>query len=228
MSIIKKLTKIAAEIEPLTKADKNEEGGWSFVSIDDYYATAGKAMAREGLLWSLNETGFHHLAGSVYAWRFSVAIRSSDEDGENEIIPDYVSFTCLHQIDGPQTTGKVVSYAEKIAIRAILKLVTGEPDADSSRKFNQLIEAAPATKPKPEAAPGKALPLSYEGIIMAINDAEKIDELELFVKRNKTRIDFAKANDPDQYKAMTGAYRDRMAELRKAAKVANEEENLDV
>ena len=47
----------------------------------------------------------------------------------------------LHPLQGAQTTGSAASYAEKIFLRTLFKIVTGEPDADYF------------ARPKPKRAP---------------------------------------------------------------------------
>jgi len=212
-SILARVIKVAREIEPLIKNESHNEG-WNFVSIDTYYEKAAKALLKEGVSWVISEETATSLDGfDVIGWRYTFSL--FDEAGN--AIKDFARFTVPHDLEGPQTAGKVVSYAEKVFMRQLLKLVTGEPDADTSAtqkgvRRNKIKGKSGAERPA-QSNPDKSDGLTYEEIEAAINAADSQAALDLYIEGVKQKIFWAKANDPDIYAKLATARAAKMKEF---------------
>lgn len=212
IAIQAKVIKVAREMPELTKNDTNESGGWKFVSIDDYYRTAAKALLKEGVNWTCVETDFTDHNGLI-RWQFEFSLY----DVEGNVWENCGRVTVPHEYDGPQAAGKVVSYAEKVFLRQLLKLVTGEPDAD----------VTPQKRAKPSRTQNRSEPpvridppanesgqeISYSDLIAGIKDASTENDLNLFVEKNKKVIARASKNDPDVFKKIAAARTAKLEEF---------------
>lgn len=150
-AILKAITDVTAEIPNLAKAEKNQHGGYNFVPIDKYYEVVGKAAAKHGLSWSLSEHEWEHLpnVGKSGAMRFTYVTRLMHSSGEQQ--DNFSRLTIIHPIQGAQTAGSAMSYADKVFTRQLFKVQTGEQDADSTNP-NDFEDTKPAPqKHKPEA-----------------------------------------------------------------------------
>lgn len=190
----------AAEgLESLAADDRNQEGGWSFVSIDKYYDTAARALRREGLTWSVTATNLQQI-GPVWVWTLLFTLRA--DDGQEQFVS---VIPVTHEYDGPQTTGKAFSYGEKIFMRTLLKAVTGEPDADSSparsgkpkRPRQGPVQEIAAQPPEgPERAPPSLAEqlVAFKASLAAAQDEQGIHAA---VKKHRDFIRDSHRQDPD-------------------------------
>lgn len=80
-----------------------------------------------GLTWSMKET---QVRPDGERWAFSYSFTLHDVD--NADMPDIDRVTVVHPWQGAQTSGSARSYAEKIFMRSLFKVRTGEPDADAT------------------------------------------------------------------------------------------------
>ncbi len=174
------------KVEPLIKREDHNEG-WKFVSIDDYYEKAADILLKHGVSWSATEdfVGPVHPEYDAIGWRFSFSIY--DIDGT--FLPNFSKVTVPHDIEGPQTAGKVMSYAEKVFLRQLMKLVTGELDADSS----------PTKKGQPAKRDPTPPPLDLGDFLEELSKAKTSSEIDLLVEQNKRYIVNARKSDPDVY-----------------------------
>lgn len=126
----------------LRKADTNKFGGYAYVSIDDYLNTIPKVAAKHGLFWITRQVG-DILLGEKHA-AFTFAMDLFYQDGS--CLPMYSKLTVVHPIQGAQTSGSAMAYAEKIMTRFAFKVVTGEEDADATSPTGTTEEAPKATR----------------------------------------------------------------------------------
>lgn len=207
------LLKAAEKMPILAKDDANPSEGWNFVSIDAYYEHGASVLRSEGVSWVVTEIGFepiNHGNAALFGFRFRFDLYSADG-----YWPNVSQLTVLHEMEGPQTTGKVVSYAEKVFLRSLLKMVTGEADADSSptRPKRSLAAAGQAKTPNPAPEPRER---DYGLIQKELKAAIDVAALDTAAKRWKPDITYAKSNDPEDYKRIMKAYTDRKQELTNA------------
>jgi hypothetical protein len=126
------MIKIAQAVPQLGKADRNQFAKYNYVSIDKYYDTIGRLAAANGIMWQAFEVENSVLrdVGKDGALRITYSFDLYHENGD--IIKSFAAFTILHPIQGAQTAGSALSYAEKLFMRSAFKVVTGESDADAS------------------------------------------------------------------------------------------------
>lgn len=212
-TLLQQIIKVARDIEPLVKGEEHDEG-WKFVSIDEYYATAAKALLKAGVSWVIREERVAlvdpHLDGLGWTYVFDVF-------NEEIYIRDFTKFTVPHDLEGPQTAGKVVSYAEKIFMRQLLKLVTGEADADTSATKKGVrrkrIQPVGETVAPTSAAPAEDLTITYEELEELIGKTRTQSELDLLIDKMKRKILWAQNNDPAIYRRLADARTKRMEEF---------------
>ncbi len=126
------MIRIAQAVPQLGKADRNQFAKYNYVSIDKYYDTIGRLAAANGIGWQAIEVENKLLpdVGKDGALRITYAFDLYHEGGDH--IQAFAAFTIIHPIQGAQTAGSALSYAEKLFMRSAFKVVTGESDADAS------------------------------------------------------------------------------------------------
>lgn len=116
----------------LGKNARNEFQAYNFVSIDQFYEKVKPVANKAGLIWRARmvewkvnlDLGKH---GSVEAL---VAFDMYHKSGA--AIENYMAVPIINSLVGAQTTGQVMSYAEKVFMRAAFGVATGEADADQT------------------------------------------------------------------------------------------------
>ena len=151
------MIRIAQAVPQLGKADRNAFAKYNYVSIDKYYETIAKLSAANGIGWQAYEVENTVLpnVGKDGALRITYSFDLYHESGD--MIRAFTAFTILHPIQGAQTAGSALSYAEKLFMRSAFKVVTGEADADASDpddlKIKEKVKEEPAVKKVVEAFP---------------------------------------------------------------------------
>jgi hypothetical protein len=151
------MIKIAQAVPQLGKADRNQFAKYNYVSIDRYYEGIAKLAAANGIMWQPREihTAIEKDVGKDGALRITYAFDLYHESGDS--IEEFSKFTILHPIQGAQTAGSALSYADKLFMRSAFKVVTGEQDADASDpddlKIKERVKQEPAVKEVLKAFP---------------------------------------------------------------------------
>lgn len=151
------MMKIAQAVPQLGKADRNAFAKYNYVSIDKYYEGIAKLAAANGIMWQPREisTVVEREIGKDGALRITYAFDLYHESGDS--IEEFSKFTILHPIQGAQTAGSALSYADKLFMRSAFKVVTGEQDADASDpddlKIKEKVKQEPAAKEVLKAFP---------------------------------------------------------------------------
>lgn len=131
----------AAKAMPvLRKGDKNPHGNYSYVSVDDFYESAGSVVHAHGITWAVRETGTDLIvvgekqvggkAVPQWAMKFHYEFDLMHTNGVR--LEEFFSCTIVHPIQGAQTSGSAMSYAVKLFLRSTFAIVTGEKDADAT------------------------------------------------------------------------------------------------
>lgn len=138
--LFKAIAATGLEIDPLEKGERNNHGGYSYASIDDFYRHVSAVAYSNGLSWSVREVsadvviiGEKVVGGNTTLTRAFQAKYNFDlyhESGAS--IEDFHAITILHPLQGAQTAGSAMSYAVKQFMRTTFSVVTGEPDADAT------------------------------------------------------------------------------------------------
>ena len=126
------MIKIAQAVPQLGKADRNNFAKYNYVSIDKYYEVIARLAAANGISWQASEIRniVEPDLGKDGAIRVTYAFTVYHESGD--VLDEFAIFTIVHPIQGAQTAGSALSYAEKLFMRSAFKVVTGEDDADAT------------------------------------------------------------------------------------------------
>jgi hypothetical protein len=217
-NIAKAIVAVTSEIKSLAKGEKNQHGGYNYVPIDNYYAEVGKVAAKHGLTWVLRVTDCKHLPdlGKNGALNFSYAVDLLHSDGTEK--NDFTSLNILHPIQGAQSAGSAMSYADKVFMRQLFKIETGEMDADATNP-NELNG-----KPEKVEAPKPALSKEDEATLVAwidktiktfLPDARSDDELKKYWADNKNgSIKRVRDFSEEAYNGLLSAFTARRNELK--------------
>lgn len=145
--------KVQELVGKLGKADFNEHGNYRFVPIDAYYEKVARVAAAEGLTWIARCVGFEKI--SEKGCRFDYQFDLIHKDGST--VQSFFCHPVLHPIQGAQTAGSALSYADKLFMRHAFKVVTGEADADSTAPSSLDLDL-PAKQPIDLDLPPKPMP----------------------------------------------------------------------
>jgi hypothetical protein len=219
-NIAKAIVAVTSEVNSLAKGVKNQHGGYNYVPIDNYYAEVGKVAAKHGLTWVLKVVSFEHLPnlGKSGAINFTYNVDIFHSSGDEKL--NFTSLNILHPIQGAQSAGSAMSYADKIFMRQLFKVETGEQDADATNPndLNGKPEAPKAEAPKP------ALSKEDEATLVAwidktiktfLPDAKSDDDLKKYWADNKNgSIKRVKDFSEEAYNGLLSAFTARRNELK--------------
>ena len=219
-NITKAIVAVTSEVNSLAKGVKNQHGGYNYVPIDNYYAEVGKVAAKHGLTWVLKVVSFEHLPnlGKSGSLNFTYSVDLLHSSGDEKA--NFTSLNITHPIQGAQSAGSAMSYADKIFMRQLFKVETGEQDADATNPndLNGKPEAPKAEAPKP------ALSKEDEATLVAwidttikkfLPDARTDDELKGFWSDNKNgAIKRVRDFSEEAYNGLLSAFTARRNELK--------------
>lgn len=134
--ITEKVLATRKAVKTLKHDETNPHGGYTYVSIDTYYEKIASVAAEQGLIWRTRETSFELVPNQGKEKNRTYVKASFAYDlmvGAAEAL-DYMAVTIISPIDGPQTTGQLFSYADKVFMRVAFCVSTGEKDADATRQ----------------------------------------------------------------------------------------------
>jgi hypothetical protein len=227
-NIVKAVIKTRQDVGTLGKGALNPHGGYKYVSIDRYYETVADAASKNGLMWIVREDDMMLNAsmGKTGVLQARYMIDVYHESGE--VIEAFSTISILHPIQGAQTIGSAMSYVDKVFMRQVFAVATGEKDIDADATNPADLDIKPAPKPvdksvfrpveKPIELPGE------EGdwdkleqiFIQFIPTAKTYDELKEFwnTDSNTNALNHLKAGSPDQYARVVEAFKSRAKELK--------------
>lgn len=234
---IKAIIATRAQVGQLGKSEMNPHGRYKYVSIDTYYEKVALAAAKNGLSWIAQETDFKLLpeVGKTGVIQVSYQMGLMHESGE--YIPDFSRLTIVHPIQGAQTVGSAVSYLDKVFMRQLFSVATGEKDSDADETDPTLLspvrtvpkENKPAIieAPKENEAPQEEAPDPRAGarqiedvFISFLPTATTVEELNQFWSDNADGRDFMKKHNEEGFKRVLAAFSNRKQQIIKAAKEA--------
>lgn len=158
--IIQSIIQVAKRTPDLRKESVNKHGGYNYVSIDEYYENIARIALDHGLNWHLSETAsaleqVETAKGFTYVVKTTYSVSIMHEDGD--YWPDYTQITVWHPLQGAQTAGSSLSYADKCFMRSIFKIATGEGDADETDSSLRGYSAQ-REQPRPPQRPPQRAP----------------------------------------------------------------------
>lgn len=144
---------VKGQVRALGYDEKNQHGGYRYVSVDKFYDTLGQTMAKAGLFVLMDEIASDVKEGaSGKPWLFvRYEIRFAHASGA---LSHPVHRSLAQPISGPQSFGAAQSYIEKQFLRQVFKIPTGEKDADAedNSETAEPVRAAPARKAAPPSS----------------------------------------------------------------------------
>ncbi len=130
-SIADAILKVQAGLGVLAKTETNPFAHFEYVSIDTYYKIVAAAATEAGLSWFCKEVNALIVTiNGKDIFKFTYCFSLFHSDGH--VVPMCDVITIYHQSQGAQTSGSAASYAEKLFMRKLFKVVTGEKDADAT------------------------------------------------------------------------------------------------
>ena len=158
------------DMPSLRKGDRNAYAKYDFVGIDTFLEKIPPIAAKHGIFWQPRELNYEIVGKDNNYVATTYAFDLMYKDGT--CLPEYGKITVIHPIQGAQTAGSSLAYAEKMFCRFAFKIVTGEEDADATdntkvtpirRPEVQLRQAAPVAVP---AGPATGSPVEPMGEIV--------------------------------------------------------------
>jgi ERF superfamily protein len=149
---------VKKQVKQLGADDKNQHGGYAFVSVDKFYERIGPLMAAQGLALLIDEVSTDVREGkSGNPWLFvRYNLRFLHETGATS---PPLGRSCALPISGPQAFGAAQSYIEKQFLRQIFKIPTGERDADGTASSEDAPAGTSGGRTAPQAsAPARSYP----------------------------------------------------------------------
>jgi hypothetical protein len=122
---------VLADIHRLKKDDKNQHGGYAYVSVDDVKDHVRPLLAKNSLHFSITEVSYELVgvagkSGTTSSAKIAYEVRLRHVSGE-EMPPEFI--TIVLPYTGAQTAGAARSYAVKEWMKSTLLVSTGEKDA---------------------------------------------------------------------------------------------------
>ena len=214
---IKAIIATREQVGSLGKSAMNPHGRYKYVSIDTYYEKVAVAAAKNGLSWIASEIDFQIMpeVGKTGIIRSTYSVSLMHEKGD--FIQDFTRLTIIHPIQGAQTVGSAMSYLDKVFMRQLFSVATGEKDGDADETNPADIIAA-----EMKAAPKEVPAADHEKIkqieVALTNGAEMAeteDGLKQFWSDHYDSRNVLKEHAPEALKRVTAAFTKRKEELKK-------------
>lgn len=137
-------------IKPIAHDANNPHDNYDYVSIDKYYAEVARTATEVGLIWRTRELTYDTVdnMGRGRDRTYIKCVFGYDLMANGAEAEDYMRVTILSPLAGPQTTGQLYSYADKVFMRVLGCVVTGEKDADAIKQ--EAVESPPS---RPQTSP---------------------------------------------------------------------------
>lgn len=222
--VVAAIVAAGTEMPSLIKGDRNQHGGYNFVSVDKYYEEVASVALKNGISWKFRETASDLVdTGRAMAMRFAYAV-DVIHGPSGKVWSDFFTTSILHPLQGAQTAGSALSYADKLFMRTTFHIVTGEGDADSTNG-NELNGEKPA-KAKPvervsvvsEKDVDKGEPFEarvwIDTMLTFLPLAKSIDEVNAYWTTNDKLIQQIMAADEAGYGELRQAFLVRRRELK--------------
>lgn len=216
---IKAIIATKEQVGSLGKSAMNPHGRYKYVSIDAYYEKVATAAAKNGLSWIASEASFQVMPEvgktGIVKITYEVALMHTSGD----YIPDFTTLTILHPIQGAQTVGSAMSYLDKVFMRQLFSVATGEKDSDADETNPSDIIGSDIL-PKKELAPVDTS-IAEKIFMEFVPSCRSIDELKQFWSDNYEARNLLRDHNPEGLKRVTAAFTDRKEQLQKGSNNGN-------
>ena len=220
-SIATAIIETAKQVDVLGKSAKNQYADYDYVPIDDYYEQVARTALEQGISWITRETECRFVSDKTVCYTFAADLFHTS--GEN--VKDAFRITIPHALQGAQTAGSALSYAEKVCARDLFKVVTGEKDADATdpNEVGPILIEADAPEAKNQAtvvdADGKELlstpsndagwQVVHDLLVAFIPDTQSADSLIELWRRNSAVLERMEKESADRYERVLDAFRNQ-------------------
>lgn len=218
---IKAIVSTRDQVGQLGKADMNPHGRYKYVSIDTYYEKVGSVAAKHGLAWVAREVDFKLMPeiGKLGVIQATYAITLMHISGD--VVPDFTRITIIHPLQGAQTVGSAMSYLDKVFMRQLFSIATGEKDSDADETDPTALigdsNTAPVKPRQPDHKPDQPQ-MSVAEIEQMFTSflpmAENEDELKGFWSDNFPSRNSLKNSDEAAYNRVLAAFSARKAQIK--------------
>lgn len=214
---IKAIIATREQVGSLGKSAMNPHGRYKYVSIDTYYEKVAVAAAKNGLSWIASETDFQIMpevgkTGIIKA-TYNVSLMHTSGD----YIRDFTTLTIMHPIQGAQTVGSAMSYLDKVFMRQLFSVATGEKDGDADETNPADIVAADIKAPAKEvpAADHEKIKQIEAALTNGAEMAETENDLKQFWSDHYDSRNLLKEHAPEVLKRVTAAFTKRREDIKK-------------
>ncbi len=206
---------VKKRIRQLGADENNPHGGYKYVSVDKFYASVGPLMAEAGLALLINEVETDVKEGSSgKPWLFArYELRFMHESGA--VAPPLMRSIAM-PISGPQAFGAAQSYIEKQFIRQVMKIPTGEKDADETAQNETPPPRQQRAVPRHENGPDDAQ-VSANLMIKMFGEAKTVDELDDLIDQHDGTIQQLGLSRRDLYADIITCLKETRRALREQA-----------
>jgi hypothetical protein len=203
------------QVGSLGKSAMNPHGRYKYVSIDTYYEKVSTTAAKNGLSWIASEVGFEVMpeVGKTGVIKATYEVALMHRSGD--YIPKFSTLTIIHPIQGAQTVGSAMSYLDKVFMRQLFSVATGEKDSDADETNPADIIGIGADAPKKEvrAADHEKIKQIEAIFTNGAAMAETEDDLKDFWASHGDSRNILKEHNPEALKRVTAAFTKRKVEL---------------
>ena len=214
---IKAIIATREQVGSLGKSAMNPHGRYKYVSIDTYYEKVAATAAKNGLSWIASERDFQIMpdVGKTGIIKATYNVALMHEKGD--YIDNFTTLTIIHPIQGAQTVGSAMSYLDKVFMRQLFSVATGEKDGDADETNPADIigsEMKAAIKEVPAADSEKIKQIEATFVTFA-GTCENENELKDFWSENYESRNLLKEYAPEALKRVTAAFTKRKDEIKK-------------
>lgn len=217
--------KTRKDVGTLGKAAVNPHGNYKYVSIDKYYEVVASAAAKNGLFWTISEvkSTLNPNIGKTGVLDATYTITMYHESGA--VAYEFSRIAMVHPIQGAQTVGSAMSYVDKVFMRQIFAVSTGEEDADATNPDDLKLGKIDAKtiedlhdKAVKTLGSNVMNTLSHDTIekvfVTFVGTAETKSDLKKFWAENTNALDTLKVTDKEAYARVVEAFKTRNQELK--------------
>jgi hypothetical protein len=212
---IKAIIDTREQVGSLGKSAMNPHGRYRYVSIDTYYEKVAVAAAKNGLSWIASESDFQIMPDVGKTGIIKATYNVSLMHVKGDFIKDFTTLTIIHPIQGAQTVGSAMSYLDKVFMRQLFSVATGEKDGDADETNPADIIGIGTDTPKKDAAPKVETEQTEAALITAAEMAKTEEDLKQCWSDNYSGRNLLKEHNPDALKRATAAFTKRRTELQK-------------
>ena len=211
---IKAIIATREQVGSLGKGDMNPHGRYKYVSIDTYYEKVASKAAKNGLSWVVSEQDFEVLPDAGKTGTIKATYNISLMHSNGDFIPNFTTLTIIHPIQGAQTVGSAMSYLDKVFMRQLFSVATGEKDSDADETDPAGIIGADIVSPKKDAAP-KIDTRQAEAIFTEfVPTCQSEEELRTFWSENSLARNMLREHNPEALQRVTAAFTKRKDQLK--------------